>query len=125
VSGSTITGGNGTITGATARGFFIQYASATNSGTTVTAALGNASGKFNWCAYGSDYRPTLLLKPAAGTICTARNRLRLLTTPAVLLLLMQPRLIQVALRLLLTLPATPTGLFPTRQAFNFLPAAAT
>jgi hypothetical protein len=51
------TGGNGTITETTARGFFIEYG-ATNAGTTVTATLSNApSGKFNWCVYGSDYPP--------------------------------------------------------------------
>ncbi|MDR3133368.1 MAG: hypothetical protein LBU42_05015 [Prevotellaceae bacterium] len=53
------TGGNGTITNVTARGFFIEYA-ATNTGATVTATLSNASGKFNWCAYGSDYPPNVL-----------------------------------------------------------------
>jgi hypothetical protein len=48
--------GSGTITGLNGRGFFIEYA-ATNAGTTVTATLSNASGKFNWCVYGSDYPP--------------------------------------------------------------------
>jgi hypothetical protein len=57
ISNPTKTGGNGTITGTTARGFFIEYANSTNAGTTVTAKLSNASGKFNWCAYGSDYPP--------------------------------------------------------------------
>ena len=56
ISNPTKTGGNGTITNATARGFFIEYAAA-NAGTTVTAVLSTASGKFNWCAYGSDYPP--------------------------------------------------------------------
>jgi hypothetical protein len=51
------TGGNGTITGLNGRGFFIEHG-ATNAGTTVTATLSNAPvGKFNWCAYGSDYPP--------------------------------------------------------------------
>jgi hypothetical protein len=55
----TITGGNGTITNTTARGFFIEYG-ATNAGTTVTATLSNApAGKFNWCAYGSAYPPNI------------------------------------------------------------------
>jgi uncharacterized protein (TIGR02145 family) len=54
------TGGNGTITGLNGRGFFIEHA-ATNAGTTVTATLSNApAGKFNWCAYGSDYPPNVL-----------------------------------------------------------------
>ncbi|MDR0582448.1 MAG: hypothetical protein LBG31_05755 [Prevotellaceae bacterium] len=50
------TGGNGTITETTARGFFIEYG-ATNAGTTITAVLSNATGQFSWCAYGSDYPP--------------------------------------------------------------------
>ncbi|MDR3133549.1 MAG: hypothetical protein LBU42_05940 [Prevotellaceae bacterium] len=58
ISNPAKTGGNGTVTNATARGFFIEYA-ATNNGTTVTATL-NASGKFHWCAYGSDYPPNVL-----------------------------------------------------------------
>ncbi|MDR0693727.1 MAG: hypothetical protein LBF81_00295 [Prevotellaceae bacterium] len=54
-----ITGGNGTITNPTARGFFIEYA-ATNAGTTVTATLSNApAGKFNWCVHGSTYPPNI------------------------------------------------------------------
>jgi uncharacterized protein (TIGR02145 family) len=59
VSNPTKTGGNGTVTNATARGFFIEY-DAINAGTTITAVLSNASGKFNWCAYGSDYPPNVL-----------------------------------------------------------------
>jgi hypothetical protein len=51
--------GSGTITGLNGRGFFIEYG-ATNDGTTVTAVLSNASGQFNWCAYGSDYPPNVL-----------------------------------------------------------------
>ncbi|MDR3133602.1 MAG: hypothetical protein LBU42_06220 [Prevotellaceae bacterium] len=38
------------------RGFFV-----TVNGATVTATLSNASGKFNWCAYGSDYPPNVTL----------------------------------------------------------------
>ncbi|MDR1406333.1 MAG: hypothetical protein LBI89_03930, partial [Prevotellaceae bacterium] len=58
--------GNGTITGATDRGFFIEYASATNAGTTVTATLTNATGQFNWCAYGSDYPPNAVTNAYGG-----------------------------------------------------------
>jgi uncharacterized protein (TIGR02145 family) len=58
ISNPTKIDGNGTVTNATTRGFFIEYGT-TNSGTTVTATL-NASGKFNWCAYGSDYPPNVL-----------------------------------------------------------------
>jgi hypothetical protein len=60
--------GNGTVTGATARGFFIEYAAAANTGTTVTATLTNATGRFNWCAYGSDYPPNAAINPAGGYI---------------------------------------------------------
>ncbi|MDR0582009.1 MAG: hypothetical protein LBG31_03495, partial [Prevotellaceae bacterium] len=57
ISNPAKTGGNGNITNATARGFFVEY-STTNAGTTVTATLSNApAGKFNWCAYDSDYPP--------------------------------------------------------------------
>ena len=66
VSNPTKTGGNGTITGATTRGFFIEYANATNTGTTVTAKLTNATGQFNWCAYGSDYPPNATVNAGGG-----------------------------------------------------------
>ena len=67
VSNPTKTGGNGTITGQTTRGFFIEYANATNAGTTVTATLSNApTGKFNWCAYGSDYPPNATVNAGGG-----------------------------------------------------------
>jgi hypothetical protein len=69
VSNPTKTGGNGSVTGATARGFFIEYANATNAGTTVTATLSNAPAlpdKFNWCAYGSDYPPNALTDADGG-----------------------------------------------------------
>jgi hypothetical protein len=60
------TGGNGTITNVTARGFFIEYSSATNAGTTVTATLSNTTGQFNWCAYGSDYPPNAIDNTGGG-----------------------------------------------------------
>jgi hypothetical protein len=66
ISNPTKTGGNGTVTSATARGFFIEYAGATNAGTTVTAKLSNASGQFNWCAYGSDYPPNATVNSGGG-----------------------------------------------------------
>ena len=66
VSSPAIASGNGTITGATARGFFIEYANATNTGTTVTATLSNATGQFNWCAYGSDYPPNAVTNAGGG-----------------------------------------------------------
>ena len=67
ISNPTKTGGNGTITNITTRGFFVEY-SAANAGTTVTTTLSNApAGKFNWCVYGSDYPPNVT---AAGGIYT-------------------------------------------------------
>ncbi|MDR3134211.1 MAG: hypothetical protein LBU42_09395 [Prevotellaceae bacterium] len=66
ISNPAKTGGNGTVTNATERGFFIEYAAA-NAGTTVTATLSNASGKFNWCAYGSDYPPNVTLEKGTYT----------------------------------------------------------
>ncbi|MDR3134006.1 MAG: hypothetical protein LBU42_08325 [Prevotellaceae bacterium] len=52
ISAASVT--SGTYTDLNGRGFFI-----TANGTTVTATLSNASGKFNWCAYGSDYPPNV------------------------------------------------------------------
>jgi hypothetical protein len=69
VSNPAITGGNGTIKDPAARGFFIEYANATNAGTTVTATLSNAPAapqKFNWCAYGSDYPPNAKVNAGGG-----------------------------------------------------------
>jgi hypothetical protein len=66
ISNPAKTGGNGTITNATARGFFIEY-STTNAGTTVTATLSNApAGQFNWCVYGSDYPPNATVNAGGG-----------------------------------------------------------
>jgi hypothetical protein len=48
---SAITGSIATVSG-NQRGFYV-----TTNPSTVTATLSNASGKFNWCAYGSDYPP--------------------------------------------------------------------
>ncbi|MDR3134438.1 MAG: hypothetical protein LBU42_10555 [Prevotellaceae bacterium] len=53
ISAASVT--SGTYSDFNGRGFFI-----TANGTTVTATLSNASGKFNWCAYGSDYPPNVL-----------------------------------------------------------------
>jgi hypothetical protein len=66
ITSPTITGGNGTITNITARGFFIAY-NATNAGTTVTAILSNApAGNFNWCVYGSDMPPNATVNAGGG-----------------------------------------------------------
>jgi hypothetical protein len=65
VASPTKVSGNGSISNSTTRGFFITYAG-TNSGTTVTATLSNATGKFNWCAHGSDYPPAAVINAAGG-----------------------------------------------------------
>ncbi|MDR0693759.1 MAG: hypothetical protein LBF81_00465, partial [Prevotellaceae bacterium] len=73
ITSPTKTGGNGTITGGTTRGFFIEYG-ATNAGTTVTATLSNApAGKFNWCVYGSDYPPNVTLDKGTYTFKGTTN----------------------------------------------------
>jgi hypothetical protein len=69
VSNPTITGGNGSTATSTTRGFFIEYANASNAGTTVTATLSNAPDtpqKFNWCAYGSDMPPNATVIATGG-----------------------------------------------------------
>jgi hypothetical protein len=60
ISNPTKENGNGAVIPTNTRGFFIEYANANNSGTTVTATLSNATGKFNWCAYGSDFPPNAI-----------------------------------------------------------------
>jgi hypothetical protein len=45
------------------RGFFV-----TANNTTVTATLSNADGKFNWCAYGSDYPPNATMANGTYTL---------------------------------------------------------
>jgi uncharacterized protein (TIGR02145 family) len=73
ITSPTKTGGNGTITGLNGRGFFIEY-SAINAGTTVTATLSNApTGKVNWCAYGSDYPPSVTLDKGSYTFKGTTN----------------------------------------------------
>jgi hypothetical protein len=68
ISAAVKTAGNGTViySSTNTRGFFINYANATNAGATVTATLSNASGKFNWCAYGSDMPPNATVNAGGG-----------------------------------------------------------
>jgi hypothetical protein len=48
--------GSGVVAGTlNGRGFYVNV-----SGATVTATLSNATGKFNWCAYGSDFPPNAI-----------------------------------------------------------------
>ena len=55
INGAVATAGSiATVSGNT-RGFYV-----TTNPSTVTATLSNASGKFNWCAYGSDYPPNAI-----------------------------------------------------------------
>ena len=61
ISGATATAGNiATVTGNT-RGFYV-----TTNPSTVTATLSNATGQFNWCAYGSDYPPNAIDNSSGG-----------------------------------------------------------
>jgi hypothetical protein len=54
ISGAAATAGSiATVSGNT-RGFYV-----TTNPSTVTATLSNATGQFNWCAYGSDYPPNV------------------------------------------------------------------
>ncbi|MDR0582063.1 MAG: hypothetical protein LBG31_03765, partial [Prevotellaceae bacterium] len=52
ISNPSATAGSITTVSGNTRGFYVM----TNP-STVTAVLSNATGQFNWCAYGSDYPP--------------------------------------------------------------------
>ncbi|MDR3132485.1 MAG: hypothetical protein LBU42_00470 [Prevotellaceae bacterium] len=52
ISPVSVTGGS--YDGQNGRGFYVY-----GNPTTVTATLSNTTGKFNWCAYGSDYPPNI------------------------------------------------------------------
>jgi hypothetical protein len=56
ISAASATSGNVIYASTNTRGFFV-----TTNPSTVTATLSNVSGKFNWCAYGSDYPPNVTL----------------------------------------------------------------
>jgi uncharacterized protein (TIGR02145 family) len=56
ISAASATSGSVIYASTNTRGFFV-----TASPSTVTATLDNASGKFNWCAYGSDAPPNVTL----------------------------------------------------------------
>jgi hypothetical protein len=62
----------GTLNG---RGFYVNV-----SGSTVTATLSNATGKFNWCAYGSDFPPNAI--ETAGTYTLKGSPPFIITTTA-------------------------------------------
>jgi hypothetical protein len=61
ISAASATGNNVIYSSTNTRGFFV-----TASPATVTATLSNASGKFNWCAYGSDAPPTAVINTGGG-----------------------------------------------------------
>jgi hypothetical protein len=61
ISAVSATGGSVLYASTNTRGFFV-----TASPATVTATLDNASGKFNWCAYGSDAPPKAETLPDGG-----------------------------------------------------------
>jgi hypothetical protein len=54
--------GSGVVAGTlNGRGFYVNV-----NGATVTAKLDNANGKFNWCAYGSDFPPNAVYNLSGG-----------------------------------------------------------
>jgi uncharacterized protein (TIGR02145 family) len=57
ISAASATSGSVLYASTNTRGFFV-----TANPSTVTATLSNAVGKFNWCAYGSDYPPNVTLE---------------------------------------------------------------
>jgi hypothetical protein len=61
ISAASATSGSVLYSSTNTRGFFV-----TASPATVIATLSNASGKFNWCAYGSDAPPTAVINAAGG-----------------------------------------------------------
>ncbi len=54
---------NGTVSGNTGRGFFLQGTDGTFS-STVTVTLSGVPAKFNWCAYATDYPPQMIVNSA-------------------------------------------------------------
>jgi hypothetical protein len=61
ISAASATSGSVLYASTNTRGFFV-----TTNPSTVTATLSNADGKFNWCAYGSDYPPNAVIIAAGG-----------------------------------------------------------
>jgi hypothetical protein len=55
ISAASATSGSIDAASLNGRGFYV-----TTNPSTVTATLNNATGKFNWCAYGSDYPPNAI-----------------------------------------------------------------
>ncbi|MDR3134136.1 MAG: hypothetical protein LBU42_09000 [Prevotellaceae bacterium] len=61
ISGATATAGSIDPASLNGRGFYV-----TANPSTVTATLSNATGKFNWCAYASDYPPNAVDNTSGG-----------------------------------------------------------
>ncbi|MDR0582184.1 MAG: hypothetical protein LBG31_04375, partial [Prevotellaceae bacterium] len=55
ISGAAATAGSIDVATLNGRGFYV-----TTNPSTVTATLSNATGNFNWCAYGSDFPPNAI-----------------------------------------------------------------
>ncbi|MDR3132859.1 MAG: hypothetical protein LBU42_02410 [Prevotellaceae bacterium] len=61
ISGATATAGSIDPASLNGRGFYV-----TANPSTVTATLSNATGQFNWCAYGSDFPPNAKANSSGG-----------------------------------------------------------
>ena len=61
ISAAAATAGSIDAASLNGRGFYV-----TTNPSTVTATLSNATGKFNWCAYGSDYPPNAIDNSSGG-----------------------------------------------------------
>ena len=61
ISGAAATAGSILTVSGNTRGFYV-----TTNPSTVTAVLGNATGQFNWCAYGSDFPPNAIDNSSGG-----------------------------------------------------------
>jgi hypothetical protein len=63
ISAASATAGSITTVTGNTRGFYVNA-----NPSTVTATLSNATGKFNWCAYGSDFPPNAVETSGAYTL---------------------------------------------------------
>jgi hypothetical protein len=63
ISAASATGGSVDAASLNGRGFYV-----TTNPSTVTATLSNADGKFNWCAYGSDFPPNAVENGSSYTL---------------------------------------------------------
>jgi hypothetical protein len=58
---------SGTVSEQSNRGFYLE-GTTTNFSSTVTVTLGNVTGKYNWCAYGSDFPPNAVANGSSYTL---------------------------------------------------------